>query len=105
MVRDGRELDAVAGLRERWCRPTGSRRWSTRSGGSKAKQTGLLESLQILEDRALEPGDASAADAGALGQGPGAGRSELRSWARRSRRWRNSPGAAKTFPAGCIMKC
>ena len=73
----------------------------------KARQTGLLETLQHLEDRLSSRQDAlPAAERELSGQGPGSGRSELhRGWARRSRRWRSLPGAAKTFPAGCTMKC
>ena len=72
----------------------------------KGRQTGLLESLQLLEDRVIEPASGptrwlSTSCWPVEGCRPP---ETYSGWERRSRRSRSLPASVKTFPAGCTMK-
>ena len=73
----------------------------------KGRQTGLLETLQLLEDR-LSSQEAALLRRRVASCWPRPRRRPprtCRGWARRSRRSRSSPASARTSPAGCTTRC
>ena len=88
----------------------------------RERQSRLMESLQVLEDRlsiagigaggigagaslSAVPFSISAAGRELLARRAGAGRERFRRCRRRSRRWRRSRATARTSPAGCTTRC